>query len=282
MAGINKRSAWGVAPRSYEESTLGKVNASWQDTQHGFGLSIDGVAESDLGLALQGRLQASLDDQLKALQAAYWRAMNRVVEAGKGRLRADIIAGGFHNARSLANTWHGTAYPLNKNSLDVAGWIWTRAGMLIEVFEEATVIKVSGNAQFLAIPLGPAKAIVRRLQQQKKKGLIGRDRWGRFEKDDSYADQVAQVLGVDLMPIIAPDRQTGVLIAADKRALTPTGRSAKGRSKPPTPLFALAKMANLRKRIKGYALVDEIAKNFSSDFVHALMGELAVDQKEGG
>lgn len=64
--------------------------------------------------------------------------------------------------------------------------------------------------------------------------------------------------------------------------LTPTGRKAKGLSKPATPLFALAKTATLRKRIKGQGLLDEIMKNFPSDFVHALMGELAVDQREGG
>lgn len=281
MASLSGRSAWGLATAdsgASRPSRIGRYSAGGAAVK----LTVEDASAGDLGLALQGKLQASIDDQLKALHGAYWRAMNRVVEAGKGRLRADIIAGGFHNARSLANTWRGNAYPRDKNSLDVAGWIYTRAGMLISVFEEATVIKVAGNAQFLAIPLGPAKAIVRRLQKQKKKGLIGRNAWGRFEKDDSYVEQVARAMGVDLVPIIAPDRQTGVLVAADKRALTPTGRKAKGLSKPPTPLFALAKTATLRKRIKGQALLDEIMKNFPSDFVHALMGELAVDQREGG
>ena len=282
MASLSGRSAWGVPSRPFSESTLGRVVVARRNTQYGVGLSLDGVPESDFALALHGKLQTSIDAQLKAMEAAYWRAMSRVVEAGKGRLRADVIAGGFHNARSLANTWRGAAYPRDKNSLDVAGWIYTRAGMLISVFEEATVIKVAGNAQFLAIPLGPAKAIVRRLQQQKKKGLIGRNAWGRFEKDDSYVEQVARAMGVDLVPIIAPDRQTGVLVPADKRTLTPTGRAAKNQAKAATPLFALAKTATLRKRIRGQVLLDEILKNFPSDFVHALMGELAVAQRGDG
>ncbi|TAJ54054.1 MAG: hypothetical protein EPO54_01330 [Brevundimonas sp.] len=278
MASLSGRSAWGMASADSGASRPSRIA---MQSQGGAALkfTVEGASESDLALALQGKLQASIDAQLKALEAAYWRAMSRVVEAGKGRLRADVIAGGFHNARSLANTWRGNAYPRDKNSLDVAGWIYTRAGMLISVFEEATVIKVAGNAQFLAIPLGPAKAIVRRLQQQKKKGLIGRNAWGRFEKDDSYVEQVARAMGVDLVPIIAPDRQTGVLVPADKRTLTPTGRAAKNQAKAATPLFALAKTATLRKRIRGQALLDEILKNFPSDFVHALMGELAVAQR---
>lgn len=281
MAGLSGRSAWGLATADSGASRPSRIQ-SYSQGGAAVKLTVEGASQGDLGLALQGKLQASIEDQLKALHGAYWRAMNRVVEAGKGRLRADIIAGGFHNANSLANTWRGNAYPRDRNSLDVAGWIYTRAGMLISVFEEATVIKVAGNAQFLAIPLGPAKAIVRRLQQQKKKGLIGRNAWGRFEKDDSYVEQVARAMGVDLVPIIAADRQTGVLVAADKRGLTPTGRKVKALANSPTPLFALAKTATLRKRIKGQALLDEIMKNFPSDFVHALMGELAVDQKEGG
>ncbi|MCG2662568.1 DUF6441 family protein [Brevundimonas sp.] len=281
MASLSGRSAWGLATADSGASRPSRIA---MQSQGGAALkfTVEGASESDLALALQGKLQTSIDAQLKALEAAYWRAMSRVVEAGKGRLRADVIAGGFHNARSLANTWRGAAYPRDKNSLDVAGWIYTRAGMLISVFEEATVIKVAGNAQFLAIPLGPAKAIVRRLQQQKKKGLIGRNAWGRFEKDDSYVEQVARAMGVDLVPIIVPDRQTGVLVPADKRTLTPTGRAAKNQAKAATPLFALAKTATLRKRIRGQALLDEILKNFPSDFVHALMGELAVAQRGDG
>ncbi|HZV85409.1 MAG TPA: DUF6441 family protein [Brevundimonas sp.] len=244
-------------------------------------LTVDG-REGDVALALQGRLQETIDAELRDLYGAYWRAMNRVVEAGKGRLRDDIARGGFHNAAALSKTWRGNVYPSSKNSLEVAGWIYTRAGMIIDVFETATVIKVRGNAQFLAIPLGPAKAIVRRLQQQKRKGLIGRNAWGRFEKDDSYVEQVARTLGVDLQPVIAADRQTGVLIPASKLTLTPTGRQAKNQARAATPLFALAKVATLNKRIRGRALLAEIMNNFPSDFVHALTGEMAGSKRSDG
>lgn len=265
------RSAWG----SIGSAATGRAGGA------GISLSVDG-REGDVALALQGRLQETIDVQMRDLYGAYWRAMNRVVEAGKGRLRDDIVNGGFHNAAALSKTWRGNVYPSSKNSLEVAGWIYTRAGLIIDAFETATVIKVRGNAQFLAIPLGPAKAIVRRLQQQKRKGLIGRNAWGKFEKDDSYVEQVAAALGVDLQPIIAADRRTGVLIPASKLTLTPTGRAAKNQDRAATPLFALAKVATLRKRIRGRALLAEIMNNFPGDFVHALMGEMTTSQRSDG
>lgn len=273
------RSPWGVSrsrPIAGVLPVTGLIRGGRMSTgaDVGFKMEVDGRS-GDLALALQGELQSSIDARLREIEQAYWRAMNRVVEAGKGRLRADIAAGGFHKAQALSKTWRGTTYPRSKNSLNVAGWIHTRAGLIIDAFETATVIRVTGNQQFLAIPQGPAKAIVRRLQQQKKKGLIGRDAWGRFEKDDSYVDQVASALGVHLVPIIAADRQSGVLVAGDGRTLTPTGLDAKNQRRPATVLFALSKVATLRKRIRGRALLQEILSNFPGDFAQAVAGELA-------
>lgn len=280
------RSAWGVMTSRHLGDQV-RVDGSYvggrlsTSGQAGLALSVDGTDQSDLALAFQGRLQETLDAQMRALEQAYWRAMDRVVEAGKGRLRADVSAAGFHRGEALAKTWRGITYPAGKDSLDVAGWLYTKAGLIIDAFSEGVVIRVKGNAKFLAIPLGPAKAILRRRQQMKRRGLIGRNAWGRFEVDDSYVDQVAEMLGVDLVPVIAPDRQSGVLVAADRATLTPTGRAARNQARAATPLFALAKMATLRKRLKGRALVDEILAAFPNDFPHALAGELAVAPPTG-
>ena len=275
------RTPWGVVSTQALGRQLNGVGGlrggRLADGDGGLKFTVDG-ASGDLGLALQGKLQSSIDSRLKEIEGAYWRAMDRVVEAGKGRLRQDIIGGGFQNANALSKTWRGNTYPKSKDSLEVAGWIYTRASLIIDAFSAATVIKVRGNAQFLAIPQGPAKAIVRRLQKQKKKGLIGRNAWGRFEKDDSYVEQVAAALGVELVPIIAPDRQTGVLIAASRTTLTPTGREAKNQNRAATVLFSLTKTATLKKRIKGRALLDEILQHFPGDFAHALAGELATQE----
>lgn len=243
--------------------------------QPGLSLSIQGSDQSDVALAFQGRLQETIDDQLRSLEQVYWRAMDRVVEAGKGRLRADVEAGGFHRGAALAKTWRGNVYPKGRDSLDVAGWLHTKAAVIIEAFDTGAVIRVRGNQQFLAVPTGPAKAIVRRLQMEKRRGLRGRNAWGRFEKDDSYVEQVAQALGVDLIPVIAPDRQTGVLVAANRLTLTPGGKASKHQNRDATVLFALTKVATLRRRIKGRALLDEILRNFPDDFARALLDELA-------
>lgn len=253
----------------------------------GLEIEVEGTPySSDLGLAIQGKLQENIDAGLRSLEGAYWRAMNRVVEAGKGRLRADIVAGGFYKAQSLAKTWRGATYPKSKNSLEVAGWLTTKMGLIIDVFETGTVIRVSGGGKYLAIPLPPAKAIIRRLARQKQTGSrmdgTGRDAWGKWTKDDSYVAQVAQSLNTDLVPIINHATGKGVLVAANDVTLTRTGREAKNQNRKPTPVFALTKVATLRKRIRGRALLDEIRNMFPADFAQALAGELSAANRNEG
>jgi hypothetical protein len=243
----------------------------------GVAISVDGE-EGDLALALKGRLDATIAADLRALEQAYWRAMDRVVQAGKGRLRADVVAGGFHKAQALSKTWRANTYPRARNSLDVAGFFHTKAGIIIDAFETGVTIRVGSGHKFLAIPTGPAKAIIRRLRAAKMKGPrdggTGRDAFGRFTQDDSYVDQVASALNVDLVPILSRDGSGGVLVAANDVTLTRTGREAKNQARKATPLFILTRTATLRRRIKGRALLDEIRRNFPGDFAHALSGEL--------
>lgn len=244
----------------------------------GLRIEVEG-SSGDFALALQGRLQETIDADYRALEGAYFRAMERVVEAGKGRLRADIIAGGFAQGQALSKTWRATTYPKAKNSLDVAGWFHTKAGIIISAFEDGVTIRVGNGAKFLAIPSPAAKGIIRRLRRSKmtgpRSGGLGRDFGGRFTKDDSYVEQVASALNTDLVPIIARDGQSGVLVAANQVTLTGSGREAKNQQKAATPIFYLTRTATLRRRIKGRAILDEIGRNFSSDFVQALAGELA-------
>ena len=274
------RSRWAGGQGRWDGSTVGGRLSDTGTT--GLRIEVEG-ASGDFALALQGRLQQSIDNDYAKLERAYWAAMNRVVEAGKGRLRADIVAGGFHQGVALSKTWRATTYPSAKNSLDVAGWFHTKAGLIIDAFESGVTIRVSGGARFLAVPLPPAKAIIRRLRRAKMKGPrdggLGRDSWGRFVKDDSYVDQVAGALGSDLVPIIARDGKSGVLVAANDLTLTPTGKMSRTQSRPATPVFALTKVATLRRRIKGRQILDEIAANFGPDFIHALAGELPPENR---
>lgn len=247
------RTAWGFTPREGV----------------GFNLTVDG-GEGDLALAFQGKLRESIEADLKRLEVAYWTAMDRVVQAGKGRLRADIVAGGFHKAQALSKTWRGNTYPKSKNSLEVAGWLSTKFEQLIDVFQNGAVIQAS-DGKYLAIPLGPAKAILRRLNQARNRS---RNAWGKFVREDNPVERVAAALGVDLVPRIDRDTGRGVLIADTGLRLTPTGRSAKRQEGGGTPIFALSRQATLQPRIKGMALVNEIERAFPSDFIKALAAEL--------
>lgn len=251
----------------------------------GLRLEVEGEGQSDLALAFQGKLESSIAEDMRRLEQAYHRAATRVMEAGKGRLRADIAAGGFHKAGALAKTWQGKVFPKHPESLDVAVWLKTKASLIIDVFEAGAVIRAS-DGHYLAIPLPPAKAIIRRLRRAKMRGPraggAGRDDWGRYTKDDSYVDQVAQALGITLRPIINRETRTGVLVADTGLRLTRGGREAKSQQGRATPIFALAPMATLRPRIKGRRLLVEIERNFSGDFVHALQGELHPSNREAG
>lgn len=275
------RSSWGgwrsrpIWDRSLGRAVGGRLSEG--GGQAGLRIEVEGGQPGDLALALQGRLKATLDAQMRQLEAAYHRAATRVMEAGKGRLRADIAAGGFHRGEALARTWQGKVLPGHPQSLDVAVWLKTKASLLIDVFEHGAVIQAS-DGRYLAIPLPPAKAIIRRLHRAKQKGPraggLGRDDFGRWVKDDSYVEQVAAALNADLRPIINRQTRRGVLVADTGLRLTRLGREAKVQRGPATPLFALAPMATLRPRIKGRRLLAEIQRNFGDDFVHALMGEL--------
>lgn len=252
--------------------------------QAGLRIEVEGSRESDLGLAFRGELEAAIAADLRRLEQAYHRAATRVMEAGKGRLRADIVAGGFHKAVSLSKTWQGKVFPSRPESLDVAVWFKTKASLIIDVFESGTVIRAS-DGHYLAIPLPPAKAIIRRLRRAKmrgpREGGAGRDQWGRYTKDESYVEQVASALGVDLRPIIDRQTRTGVLVADNGLRLTRSGRESKRQEGRATAIFALAPLATLRPRIKGRKILAEIERSFGPDFVHALQGELHPSNREG-
>lgn len=240
----------------------------------GFNLAVEGAGDSDLSLAFQGKLQSSIDADLQRLERVYWEAMDRVVQAGKGRLRADIVSAGFHRAQALSKTWRGFTYPKSKNSLEVAGWISTKFEQLIDVFENGAVIQAT-DGKYLAIPVGPAKAIIRRLNQGRNRS---RNAFGKFEREANPVERVATALGVDLEPRI--DRQTGkgVLVAVSLR-LTPTGRSAKRQDGTATPLFVLARQATLKPRLRGMALVQEIERAFPNDFIRELAAALPPENR---
>jgi hypothetical protein len=90
----------------------------------------------------------ALEDDLAKITTA---AMAEGTELLKRDLRQDVEDAGL--GRRLALTWRSNVYPQGgRASLDPAGWVWTKAPKLIEVYEEGAMIRPSNGRHYLAIP----------------------------------------------------------------------------------------------------------------------------------
>jgi hypothetical protein len=237
----------------------------------GFKFTVDGRSESAVSLAFQGRLMEVVDAKRARLEAAYPRAMAKgVTEPGKRALRGTIEASGFYRAGALAKTWRAFTYPPGRPSLEPAAFFKTRAALIVNAFEDGVTITVH-NAQFLAIPEGPAKGIIHRLNR-------GRTSEGRLHNEDNPVARVAAALGVELVPIISRDGRQGVLVAADARKLTRAGRDAKRQTGRPTALFALVRSATLKRRPMGREVLEGLKGSYAGRFAGALAAELGSEE----
>jgi hypothetical protein len=239
----------------------------------GLSLSVDGAANPDLALAFQGRLEAVIEERKRVVERGFHAAAVVVEKAYLGELRADILAGGFANGDRLSKTWRGAVYPRSTPTLEPALFFKNKAATIIDAFASGVTITVHG-AEYLAIPEGPAKAIVRRLNQAKNRS---RNDFGAFVAEDNPVARVAQALGTTLVPLIDAARGQGVLVAANSTVLTPTGRMAKRQAGAPTVLFVLVKQATLKKRIQGRALIERLKGRFAGDFASAVATTLPVE-----
>jgi hypothetical protein len=116
-----------------------------------------GDQSSDFAAATGSAFAAASADAQRHMATAHTAAMADLVRKDTGELRADILAGGFANAVRLSRTWQGRVYPRGKVSMEPAGYILTKAATIIDAFSTGITITVR-NAQYLAIPEGPAKA----------------------------------------------------------------------------------------------------------------------------
>lgn len=234
-------------------------------------LLVDGAPNADLAMAFQGRLTEVLAADHDRLALAYQASAKQVADRYKKELRADIVAGGFYRAAALSKTWRVNVFPL-KPHLEPAIFIKSNADVILDAFSYGAQIQARGG-KYLAIPTGPAKAIVRRMNQARNRS---RNAFGKFMTEESPVARVAATLGVHLVPRIDSASGRGVLIADTATgglSLTRGGREAKRQSKP-TALFVLVKAASLKKRIKGLGLLEDLKGRFASDFAAAVARNL--------
>jgi len=180
------------------------------------------------------RLAAALVGDLREYMAREARNADRAVTAAvtthtaglKDDLRRRVEAAGL--SRRLAFTWQGKVYPQGQQSINSAGWVYSKAPEIVGAHARGATIRAKGG-RFLAIPLPAA-------------GKSGREHmtpkiWERNT-------------GMKLR--FVPRRRGGGLLVLDRGRLTKRGvaRVAGARAKvvATVPLFVLVPQVTLRKR----------------------------------
>ncbi len=101
-----------------------------------------------IGLAVQGRLDQAMQQELHAAEKAVTVSIRRVASGLKNEMRRQVKRAGM--GEGLARAWRSRSYPHRGFSLDAKGVVWGAAKYL-HVFETGATIRAQG-AKWLAIP----------------------------------------------------------------------------------------------------------------------------------
>lgn len=102
-----------------------------------------------LEMTLQGKLGEYLEKEYQNCAHAVTTGVKIATNGLKNSLRNQVKSSGLSGR--LANTWRGDIYPKAKNSISVAGVVYTKAPKIMQGFEYQTVIR-GRNGLWLAIP----------------------------------------------------------------------------------------------------------------------------------
>lgn len=80
-------------------------------------------------------------------------AMTEATALMKADLRHDVQGAGLGHRLGMA--WRSNVYPIGRNSMDAAGYAWTRVPRIIDAFDRGVTIR-SRDGAFLAIPTDAA------------------------------------------------------------------------------------------------------------------------------
>jgi hypothetical protein len=94
-------------------------------------------------------LQDALDGGLDQMAAAVTAGMGEGTGWLKEELREQVLDAGLGSR--LAFTWRSEVYPKGRDSLDPAGFVWSKAPEIITYFS-ARITVSAGHGRFLAIP----------------------------------------------------------------------------------------------------------------------------------
>ncbi len=99
--------------------------------------------------ALQGDLRKVMATELQTAVQAVSQGVQQATDGLKGELRNQVTNAGLGG--KLAQTWRGQIYPRGGQSINAAGYIYSKAPDIISSFAEGVTIR-SKHGRFLAIP----------------------------------------------------------------------------------------------------------------------------------
>jgi len=179
-----------------------------------------------LGAALVGDLREYMAREARKADRAVTAAVTSHTTGLKDDLRRRVEAAGL--SRRLAFTWRGKVYPQGQQSINSAGWVYSKAPEIVGAHARGATIRAKGG-RFLAIPLPAA-------------GKSGREHMTPKIWERNTGQKLRFV----------PRRRGGGLLVLDRGRLTKRGvaRVAGARAKvvATVPLFILVPQVTLRKR----------------------------------
>ena len=99
--------------------------------------------------ALQGDLRRIMAAEVKAAEQAVTSGVRQATDGLKLELRSQVTNAGLGDR--LSKTWRGEVYPKGQQSVNAAGYVWSKAPQIISAFAEGVTIR-SKHGRFLAIP----------------------------------------------------------------------------------------------------------------------------------
>ena len=203
-------------------------------------------------------VKVDFPDLVKVEAAALDEAASGVTEAMreatvklKTALRSQVEEAGM--GRRLANTWRGQAYPKSGNSLEPAGYVWSKAPRIIDAFARGSTIRPVNGAKFLWIP---TKNVPRKARGRKMSP----------DEVDSYFNAEFEIV---------PSRKRGVYLAlipviSARSTRRPgyrqatKGRLAQGRKQKLVHMFTLVPSVKMPKRFELESAATEAAAYFAA------------------
>lgn len=106
-----------------------------------------------LKASITGNLHAFMRKQAEAAEEAVTGGVKDITDSLKQELRQQVVTAGL--GRRLSQSWRSQIFPKGRRSIKAAGWVWSKAPLIINAFDRGVVIK-SDKGFFLAVPTSAA------------------------------------------------------------------------------------------------------------------------------